>query len=66
MGTAAKPTRENRTITGDFRDEATYVCLLANGKALLEWGIAFLLSRGFQLKHKAPCNGSGCLTRPSH
>ena len=24
MGTAAKPTRENRTITVDFRDEATY------------------------------------------
>jgi hypothetical protein len=24
MGTAAKPTRENRTITVDFRSEATY------------------------------------------
>jgi hypothetical protein len=33
MGTAAKPTRENRTITIDFHDEATYVQLLDNGKA---------------------------------
>jgi hypothetical protein len=29
MGTAAKPTRENRTITVDFRDEATYLMRLA-------------------------------------
>ena len=28
MGTAAKPQRENRTITVDFRDEATYFCLI--------------------------------------
>src|SRR5882762_7331690 len=28
MGTAAKPTRDNRTITIDFRDEATYCRLL--------------------------------------
>jgi hypothetical protein len=27
---------------------------------------AFLLSLGFQLKHKATCHGSGCLTRHSH
>jgi hypothetical protein len=66
MGTAAKPTRENRTITVDFRDEATYFCLIENGKAFLECVIAFLLSLGFQLKHKATCDGGGCLTRHSH
>src|SRR5437016_938487 len=66
MGTAAKPTRENRTITVDFRDEATYFCLIADGKAFLECVFAFLLSLGFQLKHKATCSGGGCLTRHSH
>src|SRR6267142_46024 len=66
MGTAAKPTQEHRTITVDFRDEATYFCLIADGKAFLECVIAFLLALGFQLNHKATCNGGGCLTRHSH
>src|SRR5256884_8578132 len=66
MGTAAKPTREHRPVTGDFRDEATDFCLIADGKALLECVIAFLLSLGFQLKHQATCHGGGCLTRHSH
>jgi hypothetical protein len=38
MGTAAKPTRENRTITVDFQNETTYVQLLGDGKAFLESG----------------------------
>jgi hypothetical protein len=66
MGTAAKPTRNNRTITVDFRDEATYFHLLSDGKAFLECVCAFLLALGFQLKHKATCDGGGCLTRHSH
>src|SRR5499426_2565840 len=66
MSTAAKQTRENRTITVDFRDDATYVQLLGNGKAFVEFVCAFLLSLGFQLAHKAICRGSGCLTRHSH
>jgi hypothetical protein len=66
MGTAAKPTRDNRTITVDFRDEATYFHLLGDGKAFLECVLAFLLALGFQLKHKATCDGGGCLTRHSH
>src|SRR6266700_5362756 len=66
LGAAAKPTRENRTITIDFRDEATYCRLLGDGKAFLECILAFLLSLGFQLKHKASCSGGGCLTRHSH
>jgi len=66
MGTAAKPTRGNRTITVDFRDEATYFHLLSDGKAFLECVLAFLIALGFQLKHKATCDGGGCLTRHSH
>ncbi len=66
MSTAAKQTRENRTITVDFRDEATYVQLLGDGKAFVECVCAFLLSLGFQLAHKATCQGGGCLTRHSH
>jgi hypothetical protein len=66
MGTATKPTRENRTITVDFRDEATYCRLLGDSKAFLECVLAFVLSLGFQLKHKATCSGGGCLTRHSH
>src|SRR5499426_2595381 len=66
MGTAAKRTRANRTITVDFRDDATYVQLLGDGKAFVEFVGAFLLSLGFQLAHKATCHGGGCLTRHSH
>jgi hypothetical protein len=66
MSTAAKRTRENRTITVDFRDEATYFELLGDGKAFVECVLAFFLSLGFQLLHKATCHGGGCLTRHSH
>jgi hypothetical protein len=58
--------RHNRTITVDFHDETTYSHLLDDGKALLEWVLAFILSIGFQLTHKDTCNGGGCLTRHSH
>ena len=66
MGQGAKQTRENRTLTVDFQNEATYFQLLDNGKAFLECVLAFVLSLGFQLKHKATCDGGGCLTRHSH
>jgi hypothetical protein len=66
MGHAAKPTRQNRTITVDFHDEATYFRLLGDGKVFVELVLAFLLTLGFQLLHKAPCHGGGCLTRHSH
>src|SRR6266568_302329 len=66
MGTAAKPTRENRTITVDFHDEVTYVQLLGDGRAFVECVLAFLLALGFQLAHKATCRGGGGLTRHSH
>src|SRR4029453_15213757 len=66
MGQAAKRTRENRAITVDFRDEVTYFQLLGNGKAFVECILAFVLSLGFQLKHKATCSGGGGLPRHSH
>jgi hypothetical protein len=65
MCKSARQTRENRTITVDFHDERTYFQLLGDGKAFVEFVLAFLLALGFQLKHKATCGG-GCLTRHSH
>ena len=61
MRQQARPTRENRTITVDFQNEATYVQLLGDGKAFVECVLAFLLALGFQLTHKATCHGSGML-----
>jgi hypothetical protein len=66
LGTATTQTRHNRTITVDFHDETTYFQLLGDGKAFVEWVMAFILSIGFQLKHKGFCRGGGCLTRHSH
>jgi hypothetical protein len=66
MGTAAKQTRANRTITVDFRDDATYYQLLGDGKAFVECVLAFLLSIGFQLTHKVSCSEGGRVTRHSH
>ena len=66
MGQASKRTRHNRTITVDFQNAATYLQLLGDGKAFVECVMAFLLSLGFPLAHKATCHGGGCLTRHSH
>jgi hypothetical protein len=66
MPQTPKVTRENRTITVDFNDEATYFELLSNGKAFVEFILAFILSLGFQLHHKSTCDGGGSLTRHSH
>jgi hypothetical protein len=66
MRSRVRQTRENRTITVDFQNEATYVQLLGDGKAFVELVMAFILSLGFQLKHMATCQGGGCLTRHSH
>src|SRR5262245_10917665 len=66
MRSTARQIRANRTITVDFQNEATYFQLLGDGKAFVELVIAFVLSLGFQLKHKATCRGGGGLTRHSH
>jgi len=66
MGQTAKPLRENRTLTIDFNDDATDAQLLDDGKAVIAFVLALLLSSGFQRSHKATGNGGGCLTRHSH
>ena len=66
MQNPARQSRENRTITIDFQNEATYFQLLDDGQAFLECVLAFVLSMGFQLKHKATCHGGERLTRHSH
>jgi hypothetical protein len=66
MGNADQRSRQNRTLTVDFQDPSTYFELLSNGKAFVEFVLAFILSIGFQLAHKATCTGGGCLTRHSH
>src|SRR2546429_1039298 len=66
MRNTTRRPRENRTITVDFQNEATYYQLLGDGKAFVECILAFLFALGFQLKHKATCDGGGCLTRHSH
>jgi hypothetical protein len=66
MGQTAKAPRENRTLTVDFQDESTYFQLIVDGKAFVEFVLAFILSLGFQLIHKSTCHGGGCLTRHSH
>src|SRR5712691_5223461 len=66
MAQAAKPTRHNRTITVDFHNEATYFALCSDGKVFIEFVLAFLLSLGFQLLHKASCSAGGSLTSHSH
>jgi hypothetical protein len=47
-------------------NETTSVQRLGDGKACVEYVLAFLLSLGFQLKHQATCRGGECLTRHSH
>src|ERR1043166_822080 len=66
MRTTARQTRENRTITVVFQNEATYMQLLDDGKAFLECVLALCLPLGFQLKQKPPWGGGGFLPRHSH
>lgn len=60
------PSRTNRTIVVDFRDEGTYHRLCQDGRAFVEFIVAFLLHIGFQLRHKPDCCGGFRLTRHSH
>src|SRR2546423_5399716 len=65
MAQTTKATRQNRTLTVDFQDPSTYFELIRNGQAFVEFVLAFILSIGFQLAHKATCTGGGCGTRHS-
>jgi len=66
MAQTTKATRQNRTITVDFQEPSTYFHLISDGKAFVEFVLAFILSLGFQLYHKSTCNDDGSLTRHSH
>ena len=55
MAKTANRIRENRTITVDFQDESTYFQLMDNGKAFVEFVLAFILALGFQLTTKGAC-----------
>src|SRR6266436_439188 len=51
------------------RDKTSKSCrkyVIDDGKAFMEFVLAFILSIGFQLNHKVTCSGGGCLTRHSH
>ena len=58
--------RQNRTITVDFNDEATYHRLCKDGKSFIEFVVVFITSLGFQLTHQCGCEGGFALTRHSH
>ena len=62
MRSTTRQTRENRTITVDFHNKATYFQLLGDGKAFIECVVAYLLALDIQLTHKASCRGGECLT----
>ena len=66
MKSTSKRKYENRTITVDFQDEANYWQLCRDGKAFVEFVVVFIMSPGFQLKHKCGCPGGCCLTRHTH
>src|SRR5215475_8482727 len=66
MRSTARQSRENWTITVDFQNEVTYRQLLGDGKAFVEFVLAFVLALGFQLLHKASCSEGGSLPRHSH
>ena len=58
---------KNRSIIVDFGDENNYQTVISEGKFFLEFVLAYILSLGFQLLHKAHCTGGGnCFTRHSH
>jgi hypothetical protein len=61
----AKRKKENRTLTVDFNDEATYHRLCKDGRSFIEFVVAFIIGLGFQLKHKCSCPGGFRLTRHS-
>lgn len=63
MGSAATPTRANRAITGDVRDDVTALQRRGADQAALACRLTCLLARGVQLAHRAPCRGGGGLPR---
>src|SRR5262249_7086500 len=46
MAQTTKATHQNRTIIVDFQDPSTYFQLISDGKAFVEFVLAFILSLG--------------------
>ena len=65
---AQRPNRREKTGPSPsiFRTKRPTFSCLATARRLSNWCWPFILSLGFQLKHKATCRGGGCLTRHSH
>jgi hypothetical protein len=55
MAQTTKAPRQNRTLTVDFQDPSTYFRLISDGKAFVEFVLAFILALGFQLYHNQWC-----------
>ena len=51
MAQTTQVTRQNRTLTVDFQDPSTYFQLISDGKAFVEFVLAFLLSLGEGVSH---------------
>src|SRR4029434_5978623 len=66
MAQTTQVTRQNRAPTVELQEPSTYFELFNDGKAFVEFVLAFILSIGFQLAHKTTCTGGSCLTRHSH
>src|SRR5262245_29249413 len=67
MAQAAVRTRHNRTITVDFHDEATYLRLLNDGKAFVEFVLAFVRVRlGGSPSGASSVHGAKRSSRSSH
>lgn len=56
---------QDRSITVDFQNEATYHRLRQDRRAFDEFVVAFITSLGFQLLHKCGCPGGCALPRHS-
>ncbi len=65
MATTLHRTQQNRSITVDFHDEATYHRLRQDGRAFVECVVAFIVSLGVQLTHTCGCPGGCAFTRHS-
>ena len=59
MGQQRKPTRQNRTITVDFHDEATYFQLLGDGKAFVEFVLPSSCPLAFNSSTRRPVTAAG-------
>jgi hypothetical protein len=65
MLTTTHQKNQNRSITVNFQNEATYHRLRHDGCAFVEFVVAFITSFGFQLMHTCGCSGGCALTRHS-